>query len=53
MEYKKVALTEEIPTKISDLTPDVPMLPPLPADAATHTYVLKLVNGTLTWVLES
>ena len=27
-------------------------LPALPSDASTKTYVLKSVNGTLTWVLE-
>ena len=28
-------------------------LPDLPSDAAEHTYILKCINGTLTWVLES
>lgn len=28
-------------------------LPVLPTDASTKTYVLKAVNGTLTWVEET
>ena len=28
-------------------------LPDLPADVSAHTYILKAINGTLTWVLES
>ena len=27
-------------------------LPALPSDASTSTYVLKSVNGTLTWIKE-
>jgi hypothetical protein len=32
---------------------DSTLVPPLPADASTHTYVLKAVNGVAQWVLDT
>ena len=32
---------------------DSTLVPPLPNDASTHTYVLKAINGVTQWVLES